>query len=160
MSLVEEEYQLREVQVSDLRKGCVKFAEQPQQEGGVKLRVVHQLVGCQNVHYAFAGCHIYLEKVHYVKCRLSEEFVTALVFQSHQRPLDGTDALWSDVAVKGGVFCGMLAKEIQHGAKVLDVIQQEAFFIGDAEKDVEHSLLGVVEFKDSGEKLRAHPRDG
>jgi hypothetical protein len=49
VGLVEEEHELRLVEVADFRELLEQLREQPQEERGVKLRVLHQLVGRKNV---------------------------------------------------------------------------------------------------------------
>ena len=48
----------------------------------------------------------------------------------------------------------------QDRAQVLQVEQQQALFVSDAEGDVEHAFLGVVEIEQAGEQQRAHFGDG
>ena len=49
MRLVEEEDELRLVEVADLRQLLEQLRHQPEEEGGVEARVVHQLVGGEDV---------------------------------------------------------------------------------------------------------------
>ena len=55
VGLVEEEYELRKVHVTDFRKRYVKLREQPEEECGIKLRLEHQLVGRKHAHHALAA---------------------------------------------------------------------------------------------------------
>ena len=77
MGFVEEEDQFRKVHVSDFRKSGIEVREEPEQEGRVKLRVEHQLVGRKDVHDAFSA--FALEEVIDVEVRLAEELVCTLV---------------------------------------------------------------------------------
>ena len=52
------------------------------------------------------------------------------------------------------------ADEAEHRAQVLQVEQQQALLVGDAEGDVEHALLDVVEIHQARQQQRAHLGDG
>jgi len=52
VSLVEEEDELRLFQIADLREVLVQLGQHPEQEGGVELGRLHELVGGENVHHA------------------------------------------------------------------------------------------------------------
>lgn len=96
--LVEEEHQLRLVEVADLGKLLEQLGEHPQQERGVEARPLHQLVGGQDVDEApslSVGAH----EVGQVQGRFAQELVGALVLQHQQRPLDRADRGTRDVAV-------------------------------------------------------------
>ena len=54
VGLVEEEHELGQVHVSDFRQFGIDLRKQPEQEGGVELGVLHQLVGCQDAENALA----------------------------------------------------------------------------------------------------------
>ena len=144
VGLVEEEDELREVQVTDLREGAVELGKKPQQEGRVELRLEHQLVGGEDVHHTLAP--LALQEVVDIEGRLAEELVGALALQAEEGALDGADRSGGDIAVLGGIFRGILADEIQHGPQVLQVDQQEAVVVGDLEDDVQDTGLGLIEF--------------
>ena len=55
VGLVEEEDELRQFHITDFRQGGVELGEEPQQEGGVELRLHHQFVGCQYAHHTLAA---------------------------------------------------------------------------------------------------------
>ena len=156
--LVEEEYQLRLVEVADFGQGGVELGEQPQQEGAVKLGLHHQFVGSEHAHDALAVFG--LDKVVDVEARLPEEFVGSLRLELQQRALDGADGSRGDVPVLHRVFLGMFGDVLQHRTQVLEVDNHQPAFIGDAEDDVEHAVLGIVETEQTGEQLRSHLGDG
>ena len=143
MCLVEEEDELWLVEVSYLRQLRVDVAHQPKQEGAVELRLKHQLVGGQHAHHALAsfGLHQVLD----VECRLAEELLGTLAFQLEDGTLYGTDAGSCYVSVFGGVFPRMLGHEVQRGAKVLDIQYLQTAFVGNAEDNVQHAVLGLVQ---------------
>ena len=101
-----------------------------------------------------------LQQVGDIERRLAEEFVGALVFQHQQLALDRANAGGRDIAVAllqvGGVFRDIA----ENGAQILEVEQGKALFVGDAEGDVEHAFLDVVEFEDARQQQRPHFRDG
>ena len=90
MRLVEEEHELGLVRVADLGQLLEQLRQQPQQERGVEPRILHQLVGRQDIDVAAAvavGAHEVLQG----ERRLAEEFLAALVLQHQQLALDGAD---------------------------------------------------------------------
>ena len=98
MRLVEEEHELRLVAVADLGKILEELGEQPQQERRVQPRVLHQLVGRENVDDAPA-LRIGLHEVVDVEHRLAEEPLAALLLDLQQAALDRADRGRRDVAV-------------------------------------------------------------
>ena len=88
VGFVEEEDHLREFHVPDFGHLVVDFGEEPHQEGGIQLRLEHQLVGCQDVHHPTASFG--LQQVVNVESRFAEETVAALFGQRQQGTLDGT----------------------------------------------------------------------
>ena len=54
----------------------------------------------------------------------------------------------------------MLGEIAEHGAQVLEIEQQQPLLVGDAEADVEHALLHLVEVHQPREQQRPHLRDG
>ncbi len=103
MRLVEEEHQLRLVEIAHLGKLLEQLGEQPQQEGGVELRILHQLVGGQDVDDA-AAVAVLLHQVVDVERGLAEELRAALVLQDQQLALHRAHGGGGDVAVFGADF--------------------------------------------------------
>ena len=60
----------------------------------------------------------------------------------------------------GGELRRILAAEVEHQAQILDVDEQQVIVVGNAEHDVEHARLCVVESEQSGKELRSHGRNG
>ena len=98
----------------------------------------------QQVNHA-AAVFVRCEPVLDVERRLTEEGVGALVLQTQQRTLDSTDALCSDVAVLRFEFGGVVADVLHHAAQILEVEQQKALVVSNAENDAEHAGLRIVE---------------
>ena len=98
MRLVEEEDELRLVEVADLRQLLEQLRHQPQQEGRVEARVVHQLVGGKDVDDA-APVPVRLHQVLDVERRLAEELVALLVLEDEELALDRADRGLRHVAV-------------------------------------------------------------
>ncbi len=159
MRLIEEEHQLRLLQVADLGQPLEQFRQQIQQERRVELGCVQQLVGGQDVDDA-APFAVGLDEILDVQCRLAEEFLGALLFQLEQSALDRTDGSRRDVAVLGGEFLGVVADELHHRPQILQVEQQQAVVVGDLEHDRQHALLGVVQVEQPAHQQRPHLRDG
>ena len=57
-------------------------------------------------------------------------------------------------------FGGVLGQIAEHRAQILQIEQQQALLVGDAEGDVEHALLHVVEVHHARQQQRPHLRDG
>ena len=108
VGFVEEEDQLRLVEVAGFRQLLEQLGEQPEQEGRVERRRLHQLFGGQHVDDATAVL-VDLHQVVDVEHRLAEEDVAALLFQRQQAALDGADRGGGDVAVFGGEILGVVA---------------------------------------------------
>ena len=136
---VEEEHELRQVEVSDFREFGVKLRHEPEQVGGVELRIKHQLVGGQDVHHAAAVFHG--EEVFDIEGGFTEELVAAFTLDLQHGTLDGADAGGGDVAVFCGELRSVLADEVEHQLEVFQVDQQQVVVVGDAEHGIEHTGL-------------------
>ena len=162
MRLVEEENQLWLWRIAGFRQFLEQFRQHPQQEGRIEPRALHQLVGNEDVDVTaprFVGAYEILQQ----QRRLAEEFRTPLVFQYQQLPLDRSHCLLRDIAellrrlldrhqrfgilVIGHRFGANRRDRIKDRAQILEVEQRHALFVGDAEGDVEHALLHVVEIE-------------
>ena len=159
MRLVEEEHQLRLLDIAHFRQPLEQFRHQPQQEGGVDLRRVDQLVGREHVDHA-APLAVGLHQIIEIEGGFAEQPVAALLFDLQQPALDGADRRGRDVAVAGGEFLRVLARVLNDRAQVLQVEQQQAVVVGDLEGQAEHALLGVVEVEQPPEQQRSHLGDG
>ena len=91
---------------------------------------------------------------------LAEEFRAALVLEHEQLPLDRADGRLRHVAVLRGELLRVLGDQTEHRAQILQVDQQQALLVGDAEGDVEHALLHVVEVHQPRQQQRPHLGDG
>ncbi len=158
MCLVEEEHQLRQVEVAHLGQLRVELAHQPQQERGVELRLHHQLVGCQHIHHALAllGLH----QVEDVGGRLAEELVGTLILQLQQRTLDGTHGHACHRAELLTYLLRAVGHVGQHRAQVLQVEDEQPALVSHAEHDVHHALLRLVQLQQARQQLRSHLTDG
>ena len=88
MRFVKEEDELGAVEIADLGKLFEKFRQHPQKERRIEARVIHQLVGGENIDDA-ATVAIDTHEVRNFQTRLTEEIGGLLVFQDQQLPLDG-----------------------------------------------------------------------
>ena len=50
--------------------------------------------------------------------------------------------------------------EAEHSAQILEIEEQQPLLVGDAEADVEHALLHVVEVHQARQQQRTHLGDG
>ena len=159
MRFVEEEDQLGLVDIADFGKLFKELGEQPEQESGVEARRLHQLVGGKDGDET-AAIGIDAHEIGNRERPLAEEMVGALLFEHQQSALNGADGGGGDIAVAAGDFLGALLHIAQKRAQILEVEQQQPFLVGNAEGDVEHAFLGVVEVENAGEQYRAHLGNG
>ena len=159
MRLVEEEHELRLVEIADLGHLLEQLRHQPQQERRVEPRALHQLVGGEDADDA-AAVAVGLHQVLDVERGLAEELGRALLLQHQELALDGADGRGRHVAVLLLQLGGVLGDGGEHRAQVLEIEQREPLLVGDAERDVEHALLRVVEVHHARQQQRAHLGDG
>ena len=143
---------------ADLREGAVQLGQQPEEEGRIELGLEHELVRGQDVHHALPA--LALEEVEDVEGRTAEEQVGALVLEAQEGALDGADGGRGHIAVLGGELRRVLAHEIEHGAEVLQVIEEKAVVVGDLEDDVQDAGLRLVQLHQAAQQVRAHVGDG
>jgi hypothetical protein len=84
--LVEEEHQLRSVEIADLRQVLVELRQQPQQKARVQARLEDQLVGREDVDDP-AAAQVGAEQIGQVQRWLAEQRVAALA-RGQQAALD------------------------------------------------------------------------
>ena len=111
--LVEEEHQLRFVEVAGFRQLLEQFGQQPEQEGRIQRRGVDQLLGSEHVDDA-AAVAVDLHQVVDVEHRLAEEDIAALLLQRQQAALDGADRRRRHVAVLGLELRRVIADMLHH----------------------------------------------
>ena len=159
MGFIEEEDQLGLVGVAHFGERFEEFGEHPQQEGRVELGAAHELVGGQHIDDP-APVAVGADEILDGEGGLAEELVGALIFQHQQLPLDGAHGGGGHIAILLGEFGGVVRDHGQHGAQVLQIQQQQALFVGDAEDDVEHAFLHIVEIEQARQQHRPHFREG
>ena len=155
VGFVEEEDHLWLFGVAYFGQALEQLGEQPQQEGGVQARGLHEFVGDEDVDdalAAFCGLHHVVDVEH----GFAEEAVAALAFDLEQRALDGADAGAADVAVGGGELFGVVAHVLEHGAQVFGVEQEQAAVVGNLEDDAQHARLRVVQAQHAAQQQRPH----
>ena len=155
---IEEEHQLGLFGIADLGKGLEQFGQQPQQEGGIKLRAAHQRIGSQHVDHA-APLIIHGQEVDDLQRGFAKELVRALAFEAEQLALDCADAGLGYITVFARHLAGVFVGEGEHRLQVAQVEQQQRVVIGIPEDDVEHAFLRVVEVEQPGEQQGAHFRN-
>ena len=155
MCFVEEEHHLRQLLVAGLGQQLIEFAQQPEQEGGIQIRLAEQAFRRQDVDGALAVL-VPGQPVRQVQGGLAEEIVAALVFQDGDGALDRADGGLGDIAVVEHILLRVVAHIGQHGLQVLEVDQQHALVIRDAEHQVQNAGLGIIEAEHAGQKQRAH----
>jgi len=158
VSLVEEEDELGFIEIAGFGQVLEELGEQPEQEGGVELRRLHEAVGDEQVDDA-ATVGVSLEEIFDVEGWLAEEQISPLAGERDEAALDGSDRCRGNVAVLGLKGGGVLADVPEHGLEVFEVEEEEAVVVGDLEDEVEDAGLDVVEVEDAREQERAHLGD-
>jgi hypothetical protein len=158
VGLIKEEHQLGLVRIAHFGQRLEQFGQQPQQERGVKLGALHQLVGGEHVDHAPAGL-VAADEVVDFKRRLTKEPVRTLAFERQQLSLDRADRGLGNVAVSGGKVTGIFRAGDQRLLQIVHVEQQQAVVIGPFERDGQHPFLRLVEAHQAAEQQRPHFRD-
>ena len=145
--------------IADLGQFLEQLGEQPQQEGGVEPRVLHQLVGGQDIDEA-APIAVGADEILQRERRLAEEIAAALVLQHQKLALDGADRRLRHVSVLSRQLGGMVGDEAEHRPQILEIEDQQPLLVGNAEADIEHALLDIVEIHQARQQQRPHLGDG
>jgi len=90
---------------------------------------------------------------------LAKELLATLIFQHQELALDSADGLLRHVAVLGRELRRMLGNKAEHRAQILEIEEQQPLVIGDAEADIEHALLHLVEVHETRQQKRPHLGD-
>src|SRR5215212_1221084 len=146
MRLVEEEHQLRLVEVAHFREFLEQLRQQPQQEGRIELGIVRQLVRRQDIDDAAAvalGAH----EIRKVERGLAKKGIGALVFENQKLPLNRADGRGRYIAVDFLQFRGIVSRQAQDRAQILQIKQRQPLLVGEAKSDVKHAFLRVVELQ-------------
>ena len=157
VGLVEEEDQLRLVEVADLGEGLEQLGEQPHEEGREQLRPVldrRQLEAADHAPLALEA-----KQVVDGELGLAEEGVAALVLeladraQQHAggRRRDPADGLQLGLALVAG-------QPVEHRLEVGEVEQRQAVLVGVAEDQRERRSLGLVRAEDLRQQLGTEGR--
>ena len=152
---IKEEHQLGLFGVAHLGERFKQFGQQPQQEGRIEPRAVHQLVGRQDIHPA-AALAIQRDEIGDVEGRLSEKRRAALAVERQQLALDRTDTGLGHIAIFARQFGRVVGTPGQHRLQILQIQQQQIMLIGIAEGDGEHAFLRVVQPHKPRQKQRPH----
>ena len=155
MRLVKEEHHPGQGAIPLLGQNFIQLAQQPQQEGGIHGGLMEQLFGGEDMNHAVA-VFILAEPIPQIQGGLAEEEIAPLILQNGDGPLHGPHGGFGDVAVIQGVAGGVFAHIGQHGLHILQIQQQHALVVRDAENDVHHAGLGFVQAQHAGKQQRAH----
>ena len=148
MRLVEKEDQLRLVRVAHFRQRLEKLGQQPKQEGRVKPRRAHQLVGGQDVHLP-APISRSGHQVGKLKRGFTKEARPTLVLEYQKRSLDRPYRLGRNIAVPQRKLVAILADPDQQRLQVLEVEERHAFLVGHPEGDVHDPLLRLGQLQEA-----------
>ena len=159
MRLVEEENHLGLVEVADLGQLLEELGEHPEQEGRVDRGTLDELLAGEDVDVA-AAVYIGGHPVADVQLRLTEEHLAALLLKGEQGALNGADAGGGDIAVLHGELRPVLAHELEHGAQVLEIQEQQAVIVGNLEDDVENAGLDFGQSQEPCQQHGAHGAHG
>ena len=156
MRLVEKQNQLGTVEIARLGKLLEQLGQQPKQKRRIQSgRGLRQTTGIENVDQPLAG-EIATHQVMNIQRRLAKESIRALLLQHQEPPLDGAHRRAGNEPVFVGQLGRMFAHPVQHRAEILQVQQQQAMIVRDAEHRVEHAALGVIQLQQAGQKQRPH----
>ena len=154
MRLIEEEHQLRFIEVAGFRQALVELGEHPQQAGGVQLRHLVELFGAKDIDHPFTA-GIDAHPVGNIQHRLAEEVLGALLLQGQQPALDGADRGAVNIAVLVLERLGVIADKLGDCAEVFEVEQQLAAVVRDAENNVQYAALHLVEIEQARQQQGA-----
>src|SRR5262245_10366911 len=132
MRFVEDEDELRLVEVADLGKVLEQLGEQPEQERRVETRLQDQLIGRENADDA-ASVEVRSHEVGEIERGLTEEVGSAFAIERQQRALNHSDRLRAHEAVLRRDVLRILGDERQKGAQVVEIEKQKAAFVGETE---------------------------
>ena len=144
--LIKEEHELGLGLVADLGQRLPQLGQHPQQKRCIKPRLLHQLVGSENVDHP-AAVRPGANKIPNIERRLAEEVIGALFLQHQQTALYRTDRAGRNITVLCGKLLRAFCHVIDDGPQVGEVHQRQLVVGGNAKSDVEHTLLYVVEFQ-------------
>src|SRR5574344_1670299 len=120
MGLIEEEDQLRFVEIPHLRKNIEQLFHEPDHERGVQLRIPCQFHSRQYVDDT-ASVRRSAHPIRDIQSGLAEEHVSAYILQGHHGPLYDAQGLRIEAAVLILVILPVLADEAYCGPQVLGV---------------------------------------
>ena len=83
-----------------------------------------------------------------------------LLLQGQQPALYGTHRGAADIAVLVLEGFGVIADVLRNGAQIFKIKQQQSLIVGNAEDNIQHAGLHVVEVKQTGQQQRAEIGDG
>ncbi len=158
VSLVEAEHQLGLVEVAHFGEVLEQLGQQPEQEARIQPWLQDELVGGEDVHDA-ATAEIRAHHVGELERRLTKEGFPAFPLQRQQGALDGRHRGGVDQPVLRGDLLAVVGDEGQQGAQIVEVEQQQAAVVGQLERDLQHTGLGIVELQDAPEQARAYLAD-
>src|SRR3954471_20450351 len=156
---VEEEDELRLVEVTHLGKLLEKLREQPHQRGREQLRfVLHRRKLQAGDQPAPVGRRT--QQVGDVELRLAEELGASAVLETDQRTQEHTHRLRRQTADAGELCLAVVGvEEGQQRAQVGKIEQRQTLVIGVAEDEPQRLLLGLVGLEHFREQLRAEVGD-
>ncbi len=84
----------------------------------------------------------------------------ALLLQRQQPALDGAHRRAVDIAVLRLEAFGVVADVLRHRAQIFEVEQQQPLIVGDAEDNLQHAALDLVEIQQARQQQRAEIGNG
>ena len=161
VGLVEEEHQLRLVDVTDLGQLVEQVGQQPHQEGGEHRGPLDQIGQLQQRHHALAVPG-HPQQIGRVELRLAEELVGALVGEGDQGAQDHPNRRRAQPADRLQLGLALVAGQVgEHRTQVLEVEQRQSGLVGVVENEPERGLLDLVQTEHLGQQHRperAHRR--
>jgi hypothetical protein len=150
---VEEEHELGLVDIADLRQLVIEAREQPHHERREQRRLVLHVRELERAHQALAVA--LLHQVLELELGLAEECQRALLLQLHHLAEQHADRGLGHPAVVLELIGALPRQELEHGAQIGEVEQQQPAVVAELEHQRKHARLGLVETQHLGEEQRA-----
>ena len=155
---IKEEYDLRLIEIANLRQILVELAHEPQEECRVEKRLVKELCRIENIDHSASG-GIGLQEVQNIESRLGEERLGTLVSKKRDASLDRADRRGGDVTIGKFVFVSVVTDVGEQETEVLKVKDQESLIISDAEDHGHNRALYIGKTQHTAEKDRTELGD-
>src|SRR5436190_2087719 len=155
--LIEKENEFGLFGIANLGEALKEFGEQPEEKRRVNFRrLLHELFGCQDIDDTAPA--LGLDEVIEIERRLTEKLVGALRFQFEKIALDCPGACRRNIAILRFELLRIGGDVLHHRAKILQIEQQQAAFVGNLENHVQNALLRIIQAEQTTKQEGPHLR--